>query len=84
MAKVNKAKTSHYIYLGAPGLVVESGVSNTPQGTLRTVAYGLLRQQVQGESVPNKCPDVSERPSFITPHPPHDWLHVSNLFVVYD
>ena len=29
--------------------------------------YSLLRQQVQEESVPNKDPDVSERPIFI-PH----------------
>ena len=38
---------------------------NIPQRTLKTVEYSLLRQWVQGESVPNKDPDVSERPSFI-------------------
>ena len=43
---------------------------NTPQKTLRTVEYSLLRQRVQGESVPNKDPDVSERPGFLpNPHP---------------
>ena len=36
-----------------------------------TVEYSLLRQWVQGESVPNKDPDVSEGPSFIHPHPAH-------------
>ena len=30
--------------------------------------YSLLRQRVQEESVPNKDPDVSERPIF-RPHP---------------
>ena len=40
---------------------------NTPQRTLKTVEYSLSRQQVQGESVPNRDPDVSERPSFIPP-----------------
>ena len=29
--------------------------------------YSLLCHRVQGESVPNKNPDVSERPSFIPP-----------------
>ena len=38
---------------------------NTPWRTLKTVEYSLLRQWVQGESVPMKDPDVSERPSFI-------------------
>ena len=40
-------------------------LQNTPRRTLKTVQYSLLRQRVQGESVPNKDPDVSERPSFI-------------------
>ena len=40
---------------------------NTPWRTLKTVEYSLLRQWVQGESVSNKDPDVSERPSFIPP-----------------
>ena len=53
---------------------------NTPQRTLKTVDYSLLHQQVQGESVPNKDPDISERPSFI----PSTMWHISNLFVVYD
>ena len=57
-------------------------LQNTPRRTLKTVEYSLLHQWVQGESVPNKDPDVSERPSFV---PPLDYcLHVSNLFVVYD
>ena len=49
--------------------------------------YSLLCQQVQGESVPNKAPDVFERPSFTHTHThihTRDWLHVNNLFVVYD
>ena len=48
---------------------------NTPPGILKTVEYSLLCQRVQGESVLNKDPDVSERPSFIPPptlHPPPD------------
>ena len=49
----------------------------------RTVEYSLLCQRVQGESVPNKD-SVSERPSFMPPHYVCNWLHVSNLFVVYD
>ena len=32
---------------------------------LKTVEYSLFPQWVQEESVPNKDPDVSERPSFI-------------------
>ena len=37
-----------------------------------TTEYSLLRQWVQGESVPNKDPDVSDGPSFIQPpHPAH-------------
>ena len=44
---------------------------NTPQRTLKTVEYSLLLQRVQRESVPNKDPDVSGRPSFI---PPTAWL----------
>ena len=40
-------------------------LQNTPRRTLKTVEYSLLCQRVQGESVPNKDPDVSERPSFI-------------------
>ena len=42
---------------------------NIPQRILKTVKYSLLRQQVQRESVPNKDPDVSERPCFISPLP---------------
>ena len=38
---------------------------NTPRRTLKTVEYSLLRQRAQVGSVPNKDPDVSERPSFI-------------------
>ena len=56
--------------------------SHTPGRTLKTVEHSLLHQRVHGESVPHKDPDVSERLSFIPPL--HDWLHVSNLFVVYD
>ena len=41
---------------------------NTLRRTLKTVEYSLLCQWVQGESVPNKAPDVSERPRFIPPH----------------
>ena len=34
--------------------------------------YSLLLQRVQGESVPNKDPDVSETPSFVATSPtPH-------------
>ena len=40
---------------------------NTSRRTLRTVEYSLLRQRVQRESVPNKDPAVSEKPSFIPP-----------------
>ena len=57
-------------------------LQNTPWRTLKTVEYSLLHQWVQGESVPNKDPDVSERPSFVPQL--DDCLHVSNLFVVYD
>ena len=42
-------------------------LQNTPRRTLKTVVYSLLCQRVQGESVPNKDPNVSERPSFIPP-----------------
>ena len=63
-------------------------LQNTPRRTVKILEYSLLCQQVQGESVPNKDPDVSERPSFIPlplPQTPlRDWLHISNLFVVYD
>ena len=45
-----------------------AGSQNTPQRTLKTVEYSLLHQRVQGESFPNKAPDVSERPRFIPPH----------------
>ena len=41
-------------------------LQNTPRRTLKTMEFSLLRQRVQGESVPNKDPDVSERPSFIS------------------
>ena len=43
---------------------------NTPRRTLSTVEHSLFRQRVQGESIPNKAPEVSERPSFI-PRPAH-------------
>ena len=42
-------------------------LQNTPRRTVKILEYSLLCQQVQGESVPNKDPDVSERPSFIPP-----------------
>ena len=42
---------------------------NTPRRALKTVEYSLLLQRVQGESVPNKDPDVSGRPRFIPPSP---------------
>ena len=42
-------------------------LQNTPRRTVKILEYSLLCQRVQGESVPNKDPDVSERPSFI-PH----------------
>jgi len=42
-------------------------LQNIPQRTLKTVEYSLLHQRVQGGSVANKDPDVSERPSFIPP-----------------
>ena len=53
-------------YLGGSSLLVllwnlES--QNIPWRTLKTVEYSLLCQRIQGESVPNKNPDVSERPS---------------------
>ena len=63
---------------------IQSHKTHLGQNTFKTAEYSLLRQWVQEESVPNKDPDVSERPSFIPPPPPRDWLHVSNLFVVYD
>ena len=59
-------------------------LQNTPRRTLKTVKYSLLCQQVQRESVPNKDPDVPERLFYTTSPPLCDWLHVSNLFVVYD
>ena len=73
-------------YLGGSSLLVllwnlES--QNIPRRTLKTVEYSLLCQRIQGKSVPNKNPGVSERPSFIPPVL-RDWLHVSNIFVVYD
>ena len=40
---------------------------NTTWRTLKTVEYSLLCQWVQAESVPNKDPDVSERPSLYPP-----------------
>ena len=40
---------------------------NIPWRTIKRVEYSLLHQRIQGESVPNKDPDVSERPSFIIP-----------------
>ena len=42
-------------------------LGNTLRRTLKTVEYSLLCQRVQGESFPNKAPDVSERPRFIFP-----------------
>ena len=53
-----------------PEMLWNPELQNTPWRTLKTVAYSLLRQWVQGESVPNKDPDVSERPSFL---PPFQW-----------
>ena len=61
---------------------MESRVAKHTSRTLKTVEYSLLRQRVQGESVSNKDPDVSERPSFIPLL--CDWLYVSNLLVVCD
>ena len=40
---------------------------NTPRRSPKTVEYSLLSQRVQGESVPNKDPEVSEH-LFYTPH----------------
>ena len=57
-------------------------LQNTPRRTLKTVEYSLLRHRVQGESVPNKDPDFSDRP--VLNHRLRDWLHVSNHSVVYD
>ena len=50
-----------------PRLLWNVKLQNTPRRTLKAVEYSLLCQRVQGESVPNKDPDVSERPSFIPP-----------------
>ena len=41
----------------AQTIVVESGLKNTPQRTLKTMENSLLHQQVQGESVPYKAYD---------------------------
>ena len=38
---------------------------STPWRTLKTEEYSLLHQGVQGESVPNKDPDVSETQFYI-------------------
>ena len=45
--------------------------------------YSLLRQQVQGESVPNKDPSVSERPSFISPLPHYMTGYMLAISVLY-
>ena len=60
-------------YLGGSSLDLlwNPELQNIPWRTLKTVEYSLLCHRVQGESVPNKNPDVSERPSFI---PPTTWL----------
>ena len=52
----------------APEMLWNLELQNTPRTTLKTVEYSLLCQRIQGESVPNKNPDVSERPSFIPPY----------------
>ena len=47
------------------GNVVESGVTkHTSEGT-QDSGVQFIMPAVQGESVPNKAPDVSQRPSFI-------------------
>ena len=55
----------------APEMLWNLELQNTPRMTLKTVEYSLLCQRIQGESVPNKDSDVSERSSLI---PPTMWL----------
>ena len=56
---------------------------NTTWRTLKTVEYSLLCQRVQGESIPNKDSDVSERPSFILPNYMTDYvLATSFLYMI--
>ena len=61
------------------GNVVESGITKHASEGTQDSGVQFIMPAVQGQSVPNKAPDVSQRPSFI-----HDWLNASNLFVVYD
>ena len=53
------------------------------QRTLKTVEYSLLRQRVQGESVPNKDPNVSER-LFYTPHYMTGYMLATSLLYVVE
>ena len=56
-------------------------LQNTPWRILKTVEYSLLHQWVQGESVPNKDPDVSET-QFYTPDYLTDYmLATSSLYI---
>ena len=59
-------------------------LQNTPWRILKTVEYSLLHQWVQGESVPNKDPDVSERPSFIPPNYVTDYVLVTSLLYMIE
>ena len=61
--------------------VVEFGVAKHTLGDTQDRGVQFLTPVGPRELVPNKDPDVSERPSFIHPTV---WLRVSNLFVVYD
>ena len=58
----------------AQTIVVESGLKNTPQRTLKTMENSLLHQQVQGKSAPNKDPNDFGGLGFILTL--CDWLHV--------
>ena len=46
--------------------------------------YSLLCQRVQGESIPNKDSDVSERPSFILPNYMTDYVLATSLLYMIE
>ena len=71
---------------GLPGQctrnVVESGVAKHTSEDTPDSGVEFITPAVQGESVPNRDPDVSRGPVLYPPL--RNWLHVSSLFVVYD
>jgi len=75
VAKVKKAKTSHYIYFRRlPG--------GKPKDKGSMVYY---TSGSKGNQFPTSTLMFLRGPVLLPPPPPpHDWLRVSNLFVVYD